>query len=95
MVDFPAKDFKLEAKRLGQRRRKFLEHRDSWRLKSRALRLRKGNGNTKYFHQFTNHQKSMNTIWKVQKNNGDLVASFEDIAKTGVDHFSEIYREEI
>ena len=30
-----------------------------------------------------------------QKNNGDLVASFEDIAKTGVDHFSEIYREEI
>jgi len=37
-----------------------------WRLKSRVLWLEVGDNNTKYFHQFVNFRRDLNTIWEIK-----------------------------
>jgi hypothetical protein len=39
----------------------------AWRLKSRALWLAKGDGNSKFLQQYANHRKNTNTTWKVNR----------------------------
>ena len=37
---------------------------------------------------------NINTIWGLKKNEGTVVESFEDLDKAGVNHFSDLYKEE-
>lgn len=37
----------------------------SWRLKSRAIWLKEGDKNTKFFHKYENSKCERNTIWKI------------------------------
>jgi hypothetical protein len=75
--------------------RKILANKDiAWRLKSKALWLEKGDESSKFFHQFANYRKYVDIIWKVTKNDGFYATSFEDIARTGVEYFWEIHKEE-
>jgi hypothetical protein len=65
----------------------------TWRLKSKALWLEKGDNNTKYFHEYANHHKNVNTIWKMPNQDGSITYKFEFIAGLGVEHFHNIYKE--
>ena len=44
------------------------------RLKSRALWLNKGDLNTRFFHQYANHQKIINSIWDLEDNVGNCIS---------------------
>lgn len=65
----------------------------TWKLKSRALWLKEGDRNTKFFHGYENHRRQVNTIWGIKDSNGFMVQSlpkiqqaktkfFEDASKT-------------
>jgi hypothetical protein len=55
----------------------------TWRLKSQALWLQVGDNNTKFFHQYANFRKKLNTIWEIKASNGSMVSYFNDKAKKG------------
>eukprot|EP00253_Pinus_taeda_P028876 PITA_28876 len=57
-------DTKLQLMNLESQKAKILlEKEEQWRLKSRAIWLQVGDGNTKFFHNFANGRKASNTIW--------------------------------
>lgn len=68
------------------------EKKEVWRLKSQALWFEKGDENTKKIHLFANHRKNSNTMWKVEKADGTLDTSLEEIDKAGMDHFKSCYK---
>lgn len=38
---------------------------EQWRLKSRAIWMKAGHSNTKFFHNLANDRKASNTIWQL------------------------------
>jgi hypothetical protein len=53
----------LEVTELEAKREKFLRDRETnWQMKSIFVWLELGDENTKCFHRFSNHRKSVNTI---------------------------------
>jgi hypothetical protein len=50
--------------------------------------------NTKFFHHVANGRKLKNTIWAIQKNDGSMATSFEDIAAIGTSHFQNLFKAE-
>ena len=47
-----------------------------WRLKSRALWLKEGDQNTKFFHRYASHRNSINTIYEIRSPQGNMVIYF-------------------
>jgi len=64
----------------------------SWRLKSRAIWLKEGDRNTKFFHKYASSGHERNTIWKVSDGQGGYLFSQQDISKEDVSHFKSQYR---
>ena len=60
------------------------------RLKSRAIWIKEGDNNTKFFHNFANHRRNQNTISTIKDMNGVMVSSFKEKAEAG-ERFSKIY----
>ena len=60
------------------------ENEAMWRLKSKEIWIQKGDGNTKYFHHHINHQKSVNSIWRLMNNKGEVVFGFDSLANVRV-----------
>ena len=54
------------------------------RQKSRAIWLTCGDDNTSFFHKFANHRKNINSIWKIEGDDGLSVEGFESIAMAEV-----------
>ena len=54
------------------------------RQKSRATWLLCGDDNTSFFHNFANHRKNINSIWKIEGDDGLSVEGFDSIAKASV-----------
>jgi hypothetical protein len=78
---------------LEKRRRVLLEEKEAlWRLKSRAIWLSCGDENTKFFQAFSKGRKMANTIWGLRNRAGEVVSSFEGLAKLGTEHFSELFK---
>ena len=50
-----------------------------------------GDENSTYFHKFANEIKRRNTIWELNKGEGDIIRGFENVAEEGVIFFKEIY----
>jgi len=65
---------------------------ESWRLKSRAIWLKSGDDNTKFFHAYARGRKAANTIWSLTDDVGDTHFSFEDKARCGVEYFQKLFR---
>lgn len=63
----------------------------SWRLKSRATWLKKGDKNTKFFHHFASKRRATNSIWKIKNEDEDYLHSQEDISKEAVKYFKKAY----
>lgn len=60
-------------------------------MRSKALWLKEGDNNTKFFHQFANHRKVINTIWELKNFEGALLNSQDLLLKGGYDFFKSLY----
>jgi hypothetical protein len=65
---------------------------DQWQLRSRALWLASGDNNTKYFHNFANHNRVRKHIWEIKGDNDDLVNDSDSLKKEAVLHFKNFYK---
>lgn len=61
-------------------------------MRSRAIWLKKGDDNTKFYHKFVNGCKAINTIWKLAREQGELVNTFPRLAVMATSHFRNIYK---
>ena len=57
-----------------------------WRLKCRAIWLKEGDKNTKYFHSFANGLKNTNSIWEIRFA-GQSYISTDSIQDDAIKHF--------
>eukprot|EP00253_Pinus_taeda_P021713 PITA_21713 len=64
----------------------------SWRLKSRALWLKEGDRNSKFFHSFANARWKSISIWNIRDSGGNLLSSQEEIAKEATSFFQNQYK---
>eukprot|EP00253_Pinus_taeda_P015506 PITA_15506 len=74
-----------------QRSKILLDKEEEWRQKSRAIWLKAGDENTKFFHNYAKGRKSVNTIWKLKDQNGREASSFEDLSRMGKAHFQNLF----
>ena len=92
---FNLEEEKLSLVDLKTRKRTILCDREKEaRQKSRALWLLCGDDNTHFSHKFAAHRKNLNSIWKIEDDNGNLVEGFEAIVGVGVHHFESLFQEE-
>ena len=92
---FDSEEEKLSLVELEPRKKTILCDREKEaRQKSRALWLLCGDDNTPFFHKYATHRKNLNSIWKIEDDNGNLVEVFEAIARAGVHHFESLFQEE-
>eukprot|EP00253_Pinus_taeda_P017475 PITA_17475 len=45
----------------------------TWRLKSKAIWLKEGDKNAKFFHRYTNKRRETNSIWEIKDEEGNLL----------------------
>lgn len=65
-------------------------------MKSRATWLESGDQNTKFFQNYANHRKNINTIWEMPEMpnpNGVKVRGFKALAELGTTHFKNLLSE--
>ena len=55
--------------------------------KSRAIGLKAGDSNTKYFHQFANNRRLSNALWEATDEDGVVVYDTPSIQKAARRHF--------
>ena len=63
------------------------------RLKSRAIWIKEGDKNTKFFHLFSTHKRNMNTILTIKDMNAELVYPFKEKAEVGEWFFKNLFKE--
>jgi hypothetical protein len=79
---------------LKQRKDKILEMEEStWRLRSRAIWIEKGDKNTKFFHKYATHRRSQNTIWDISDEEGCTKSTDNDIKEITYKHFKSQFKE--
>jgi hypothetical protein len=90
---FLSNDSKDQLVSLEARYRKLLADREEdWRLKSRAIWLKSGDENTKFFQDFARGRKNLNNIWSLNDPTGRRLSSFEDLAQMGCNHFKDLFK---
>ena len=68
-----------------------LDIEEEWRLKSRALWLKAGDENTRFFHNYDKGRKSANTIWALKNEEGREVQNFQSLSDLGQSHFQKLF----
>jgi hypothetical protein len=51
-----------------------------------------GDMNTKYFHNFANHNRVRKHIWEIKGDNDDLVNDSDSLKKEAIHHFKNLYK---
>eukprot|EP00253_Pinus_taeda_P010845 PITA_10845 len=77
-----------------QQNKILLEREEEWRIKSRAIWLKYGDENTRFFHNFAKGRKSANTIWRLKDVEGREVSSFPELSGLGKRHFQNIFADQ-
>lgn len=62
-----------------------------WRQKSRAIWLREGDRNTKYFHAKTKQRRARNRITKIKNSMGTWVETEDGIEQVAVEYFGNLF----
>ena len=75
----------------GQRSKILLTREEQCRLKSRAIWLRVGDENTKFFQNYARGRKNANTIWKLKDEEGREANYFENLSQMGISHFKKLF----
>lgn len=68
-----------------------LQRETTWELKSRAIWVREGDRNTKFFHCFANCRRQKNSIWEIYDAYGTKCLSQEDISGVALTFFQSAY----
>jgi len=90
---FRSQEEKEDLMRKEERRNILLkEKEETWRLKSRAIWLKSGDENTKFYHAYAKGRKNANTIWKLEDSEGREENTFEGMARIGVSHFQNLFK---
>jgi hypothetical protein len=77
---------------LESERNKFLKSQeDLWRLKSRAIWVQSGDKNTKFFHQFANHQRINKHLWEIKDDLGHLHKGQKSIVVEAENYFKSFF----
>lgn len=77
---------------LKHREKKILMMEEStWRLTSRALWLKEGDQNTKFFHRYANFRRNINSIWQITDLDGHISQTQEEISDVVVNFFQNTY----
>jgi len=50
-----------------------------------------GDNNTSFFHKFSNHRRVSNAVWDIENDDGIVVSSQRDLARTARSHFRHIF----
>jgi hypothetical protein len=58
-----------------------LEEEESWRQKSRAMWIKNGEKNTKFFHNFASYRRNKKCLWEIRDDIGNVHTSQEEIKK--------------
>lgn len=66
----------------------------TWKLKCRNNWLKEGDLNTKFFHKCANDRRNKNTIWHIQRADGHIASSTQEILMEAFNHFSSFYNED-
>lgn len=64
-----------------------------WKQKSRALWLREGDRNTKFFHATTKQRRAQNRITSIKDRHGATIQTEEGIVHVAVHYFQELFTE--
>jgi len=65
---------------------------ETWRQKRRINWLASGDRNTKNFHAYANSKKQKNIIWEINKEDGSVISSNQDLQVEVVGYFQTIYK---
>jgi len=76
----------------GQRSNILQDREETWRLRSRAISLKVGDDNTKFFHNYAKGRRACNTIWKIPTNHGKYAQTFHQLAYFGNSHFQQLFK---
>lgn len=62
-------------------------------LRSRAIWLKAGDDNTRFFHNYAKCRKVQNTIWNIPLLEGGVANSFNKLSHLGSSHFRNLYKQ--
>eukprot|EP00253_Pinus_taeda_P004922 PITA_04922 len=65
---------------------------ESLRLRSRAIWLKAGDENSRFFHNYAKGRKVANTIWNLPLPDGGLADTFNKLSRLGTSHFRSLFR---
>jgi len=66
---------------------------EEWRLKSKALWIKGGDCNTRFFHNFANQRRVQNAIWDIQDEGGSFVNSQQELSTVAASFFGRIFKD--
>eukprot|EP00253_Pinus_taeda_P022511 PITA_22511 len=93
VAHLPTFNMRCGIKELQKKKLKILEQEEAfWRLKSRAIWLKEGNKNTKFFHRFASSRCEKKSIWKISDGKGGFLYSQQDISNEAVRYFENQYK---
>lgn len=76
----------------NQKVRILKEREESVRLRSRAIWLKIGDDNTRFFQNYAKGRKVSNTIWNLPLPEGGLADSFKKLSHLGTTHLRNLYK---
>jgi hypothetical protein len=67
---------------------------EQWRQRSRAIWIKSGDLNTKFFHNFASFRRNSKYVWEIHGEEGQVYSGQENIKSTTLNHFKDFYKEQ-
>lgn len=66
---------------------------ETWWLKSRATWIKKGDGDTIFFHNYANRRRNINSIWELEIEEGKTAINSIELKIIVSSHFSSLFKD--
>jgi hypothetical protein len=79
------------------RRREILllkESEENWRQRSRAIWIKSGDQNTKFFHKFASFRRNSKYLWEILGDQDQVYRGQDQIKLAALNHFKYFYKEQ-